>query len=177
VTTIRGQVDADTFRTLFRGHAGGVVVVTFDGGGAGAAGFTATSLTSVSLEPPMVSFAISNHSSCWSPLQSATSVVVNFLSDDQDIIARTFAARGVDRFASPLRWRSLESGEPVLSDARRWLRAEVRRRIPVGDHQLVVAEIVQIHVDADAEAHSALVYHDGIYHSIGRASRANPGRP
>jgi flavin reductase (DIM6/NTAB) family NADH-FMN oxidoreductase RutF len=177
MTTVRDRVGADAFRALFRGHAGGVVVVTFDGGSTTAAGFTATSLTSVSLEPPMVSFAISNHSSCWPQLQNATSVVINFLSHDQDSIARTFAARGVDRFATPLRWRRLESGEPVLSDSRRWLRAQVRRRIPVGDHQLVVAEIAQIHIDPDAGAHSALVYHDGAYHSILRAPRANPGRP
>jgi flavin reductase (DIM6/NTAB) family NADH-FMN oxidoreductase RutF len=166
---MQGAVDGETFRNLFRGHAGGVVVITLDDG-TGPAGFTATSLISLSLQPPMVSFAVSRHSSCWPRLRTARSVVVNFLTHDQDDLARTFAAPGIDRFAAPLAWRRLGTGEPVLSQARRWLRGNVRRRIPVGDHDLIVAEITDVYVDSVGDrgpSRSALVYHNGDYHSVG----------
>jgi flavin reductase (DIM6/NTAB) family NADH-FMN oxidoreductase RutF len=157
-------IDAAVFRKLFRQHAGGVVVVSFDAG-TGPTGFTATSLTSVSLDPPMATIAISNTSSSWPALRNATSVVVNFLDHDQRVLADRFATSGIDRFAPPTRWHRLETGEPVLDAARRWLRAAVHNRIAVGDHHVVVLELRQ--VEAADETGSALVYHGGNYHPIG----------
>ena len=55
-------VDADVYKSVFRRHAAGVVVITADAGH-GPAGFTATSLVSVSLLPPLVSFAIATSAS------------------------------------------------------------------------------------------------------------------
>jgi flavin reductase (DIM6/NTAB) family NADH-FMN oxidoreductase RutF len=155
---------AAAFRSLFRQHAGGVVVVTLDAG-TGPAGFTATSLTSVSLDPPMATVAISNTSSTWPGLRAAPSVVVNFLDHDQHEIAGRFATSGIDRFAPPTHWHRLDSGEPVLDESRRWMRATVRDRIAVGDHHVVVLQIEQI--ELGDEAGSALVYHCGTYHPIG----------
>jgi flavin reductase (DIM6/NTAB) family NADH-FMN oxidoreductase RutF len=126
-------IDPTRFRELFGRHAGGVVVITLDAG-AGPAGFTATSLSSVSLHPPLVAFAVSGTSSSWPHLRTAGTIVVNFLGHDHDDLARRFATSGVDRFAAPLEWRRLDGGEPVLGAARRWLRGSVRDRIPVGDH-------------------------------------------
>jgi flavin reductase (DIM6/NTAB) family NADH-FMN oxidoreductase RutF len=155
---------ASLFRDLFRHHAGGVVVVTLDDGGT-PAGFTATSLSSVSLDPPLATVAIGNTSSTWPKLRLATSVVVNFLGHRDHELAGRFATSGIDRFAPPTTWHRLDSGEPVLDNARRWLRASIRDRIPVGDHHLVVLAVEQIEVDADAG--TALVYHRGAYHAIG----------
>lgn len=157
-------IDAASFRSLFRQHAGGVVVVTLDNG-TGPVGFTATSLASVSIDPPMATIAISNTSSTWPRLCTADSVVVNFLDHDQSELAGRFATHGIDRFASPTRWHRLGSAEPVLDDARRWMRAAVRDRIPVGDHHVVVLEMLEVEVTGDTG--SALVYHRGNYHPIG----------
>lgn len=155
---------ASLFRDLFRHHAGGVVVVTLDSA-RGPAGFTATSLASVSLDPPLATVAIANTSSTWPKLRTASSVVVNFLGHGHHELAGRFATSGIDRFAPPTAWHRLDSGEPVLDDARRWLRASIRDLIPVGDHHIVVLGVEQIEVSDDAV--SALVYHRGTYHPIG----------
>ena len=55
-------VTADLFRSVFRDHAARVVVVTAAGRPA-PVGFTATSLASVSLDPPMVSLAVARSAS------------------------------------------------------------------------------------------------------------------
>ena len=55
--SVERTVDADVYRSVFRRHAAGVVVITTDAGH-GPVGFTATSLVSISLLPPLVSFAI-----------------------------------------------------------------------------------------------------------------------
>ena len=63
-------VDRETYRRVFREYAGDVIVVTLDGSD-GPHGFTATSLTSVSAEPPIISFVINERSSSWPALSEA----------------------------------------------------------------------------------------------------------
>lgn len=159
--------NAEMFRTTFRHHAGGVVVITLDAG-AGPVGFTATSLASVSLTPPLISFAIGRQTSSWPHLCATDSVVVNFLSHDQGDIAATFATSNIDRFAPPLQWYRLATGEPVLTSSRRWLRCAIDQRVSVGDHELVVAEIVAAG-GTDRSVPSSLVYHGGRFHPVGHA--------
>ncbi|SDD08108.1 flavin reductase family protein [Glycomyces harbinensis] len=152
-------VGAESFRALFRAHPAGVTVICADAGD-GPAGFTATSLTSVSLDPPLVSFAIASTSSAWPTIRDAQSLTVNFLSAEQHVIATRFATSGIDRFGAPTLWSRLESGEPVLDDAPAFLRAVVTERIEAGDHHVVLALVV------DAEtggSHEPLVYHAGGY--------------
>jgi flavin reductase (DIM6/NTAB) family NADH-FMN oxidoreductase RutF len=152
-------VDTDTFRSVFRRHAAGVVVITADAGH-GPAGFTATSLVSVSLLPPLVSFAISTTASSWPTVNAADSLVINFLDASQQEIASRFATSGVDRFAEPTRWSRLHTGEPVLDDAPSYLRGLVEHRFSVGDHHIVVARLAT-HVER--REHEPLLYHDGRY--------------
>jgi hypothetical protein len=73
-------VDADVYRSVFRRHAAGVVVITADAGH-GPAGFAATSLVSISLLPPLVSFAIATSASSWPTVSTANSLVINGQTD------------------------------------------------------------------------------------------------
>ncbi len=155
------SIDAERYRSVFRRYAAGVVVVTADAGG-GPAGFTATSLASISLDPPLVSFALSTGASSWPTIAAASTVVVNFLSVGQHGLARRFATSGIDRFAAPTSWSRLPSGEPVLDEAVGFLHGSVRHRYPVGDHHLVVAEVTH----ATLADHPPLVYHEGGYRTV-----------
>ncbi|MFF1819115.1 flavin reductase family protein [Kribbella sp. NPDC058245] len=152
-------VDADVYRNVFRRHAAGVVVITADAGH-GPVGFTATSLVSVSLLPPLVSFAIDTKASSWPTVSRTASLAINFLSDDQHAIAGRFATSGIDRFAAPTRWSRLRTGEPVLDEAPSVLRAHVEHRFAVGDHYLVVARLI---THTERREHEPLLYHDGRY--------------
>ncbi|GAA1538375.1 flavin reductase family protein [Kribbella lupini] len=152
-------VDADLFRSVFRRHAAGVVVITADAGH-GPAGFTATSLVSVSSLPPLVSFSIATTASSWPTIQATQSVVINFLDAGQHDLAGRFATSGIDRFAEPTRWSRLRTGEPVLDDAPSYLRALVEHRFAVGGNHIVVARLA---VHAERREHDPLLYHDGQY--------------
>ena len=150
------------FRELFRTHPAGVVVVTLDAG-RGPVGFTATSFTSASLHPPLVSFGVATQGSSWPHLRDAATVVVNLLGADQEPLARRFATSGVDRFAAPTRWRRLPGGEPVLEGARGWLRVAVVNLVAAGDHRLVLGRLEESYLSEDRRP---LVYHDGRYCSL-----------
>lgn len=155
----QAAVDPDTFRAAFRQHPAGVAVITV-WGPQGPAGFTATSLASASLDPPLLTFVVSDTASSWVALSTATHLVVNLLDADARDVADRFATSGINRFAPPTRWRRLDTGEPRLEDVNGWLRGRIHERVPVGDHHLVVAEVVEAETYA---AKGPLVHHDGSY--------------
>ncbi|WP_327243596.1 flavin reductase family protein [Streptomyces sp. NBC_01320] len=152
----------DRFKQAFRRFPAGVVVVTADAG-RGPVGFTATSLTSLSLDPPLVSFGIGTSTSSWPHVERSAGAVVNFLGAEQQALATTFATSGIDRFAAPTQWRRLPEGEPVLDGVAGWLRLETERIVPAGDHRIVIARVVDSWLD---EGRSPLLFHDGAYHSL-----------
>jgi len=156
-------VDADGFRSALRRHASGVVVVTSSSADGRVAGLTVTSLTSLSLHPPLVSFNIAHAASAYEVIANSSRFVVNFLAHDQTELAVRFASRGVDRFAPPTSWDRLPDGEPVLLDAPAWMECEVVDRISVGDHLLVIGRAGQASV---VRGHAPLIYHEGRYSSL-----------
>lgn len=154
-----GGQPRDVFLSAFRRHAAGVAVVTAPG----PAGFTATSLTSMSLDPPLLSFGISVGSSSWPAIRDADGFVVHILAGDQRDLAELFATKGADRFADRDRWESLPGGEPLLYGAAAWLLCRTQERFIAGDHRLVVGRVVEGHTDP---AHPPLLYHDGSFGAL-----------
>jgi flavin reductase (DIM6/NTAB) family NADH-FMN oxidoreductase RutF len=149
-------VDQGRFRRALGQHAAGVVVVT----GPGPVGLTATSLTSVSLDPPLVSFCVGRDSTTWPELRGAESFAINVLAGDQAAIASRFAGRGLDRFAAPTTWRPGPNGVPILGGTTAHLLCEPYDTIALGDHWLVVGLVVGTGVGA---TDLPLLYHRGRY--------------
>ncbi|MDG9693602.1 flavin reductase [Streptomyces sp. Alain-F2R5] len=153
---------ADLLRSAFRRHAAGVAVITARGD-AGPVGFTATSLTSVSTEPPLLSFGIGTGSSSWPTVCEAEYVGVHVLGEHQQDLATTFARSGADRFAAPTAWREGPEGVPVLDGVLAWLVCRVAARVPAGDHRVVLAEVL---LGDPAGAGRPLLYHQGRYSGL-----------
>ncbi|MEV7194174.1 flavin reductase family protein [Streptomyces sp. NPDC093510] len=155
----------DLLRSVFRQHAAGVAVITASDGSRGSrpVGFTATSLVSVSAEPPMLSFGIGLGSSSWPAVSEAAHVGVHILGEHQQELAATFARSGADRFAAPTAWREGPEGVPVLDGALAWLVCRIVARVPAGDHRIVIAEAV---VGDRAEEGRPLLYHQGRFNAL-----------
>ncbi|MBA2945922.1 flavin reductase family protein [Streptomyces himalayensis] len=151
----------DLLRSVFRQHAAGVAVITAQGGRP--VGFTATSLTSVSAEPPVVSFGIGLGASSWPVIAESEHVGVHILGEHQQQLAATFARSGADRFGAPTRWYEGPHGVPVLDGVLAWLVCRVVARVPAGDHRIVLAEAV---VGNPAGVGRPLVYHQGRFNAL-----------
>ncbi|TLQ47329.1 flavin reductase family protein [Streptomyces marianii] len=151
----------DLLRSVFRRHAAGVAVITAHGDRP--VGFTATSLSSVAAEPPLLSFGIGTASSSWQVIAETGHVGVHILSEDQRELAATFARRGADRFAAPTRWRSGPEGVPLLDGVLAWLVCRVVARVPAGDHRVVIAEAVAGHPEGTGRP---LLYHQGRFNAL-----------
>ncbi|MGW0019146.1 flavin reductase family protein [Rhodococcus sp. NPDC003382] len=156
-------VGNEEYRSALRRHPAGVTVVTLDAGN-GPVGFTATSFSSLSLNPPLVSFNITRTSSSIDAVHAADSLVVHLLGEDQQHLAQRFARSAEERFADRSLWGRLDTGEPVLHDTPVRLRLLVHQLIPAGDSTLVVGLVTHTHVSDNESTAAPLLYHDGVYH-------------
>jgi flavin reductase (DIM6/NTAB) family NADH-FMN oxidoreductase RutF len=155
-------LDADVFRSVFRRHAAGVAVITATGP-SGPAGFTATSLSSVAVEPPLLSFGISRGSSTWPAVAEAAYVGVHILGGHQEDLAALFARSGADRFGPGTAWTPGPHGVPLLDGVAAWLVCRTVARVPAGDHCIVIA---QAEAGDPYGAGGPLVYHQGGFHRL-----------
>jgi len=155
-------VSAAEFKSVFRRHPSGVAVITFVDGER-LYGFTATSVISVSAEPPVLAFSIDSRSSSWPPLARAEHLAISFLAAGQVDLSARFATSGIDKFAHG-GYSLLPSGEPVLDGSSSWMQGEVVQRTPVGASYLV--SVLVLHASEPTDV-APLVYHDRAYHHVG----------
>jgi flavin reductase (DIM6/NTAB) family NADH-FMN oxidoreductase RutF len=152
------MVDATVMRDVLGHFASGVVVVTAKGP-SGPIGFTCQSFTSLSLDPPLVSFAPSRTSSTWPRIRDAGTFCVNILAADQEHHSAGFARSGVDKFAG-VRWRPGRCGAPILEGVCAWARCRFRGEHDGGDHTIVVGRVLELAAD---HSRRPLLYHRGDY--------------
>jgi flavin reductase (DIM6/NTAB) family NADH-FMN oxidoreductase RutF len=136
----RDGAATDPFRAAMRHHAKGVAVIT--AGTEDPVGFCATSLASVSLEPPLVSFTVGLRSSSWATIKPARYVMVHLLADGQADLASRFGRGDWAKFGPATRWHRNDLGLPVLDDVLAWLQLALTSCSPVGDHALVIGQVV-----------------------------------
>lgn len=140
------QIDpalTDSFKAAFGGHPAGVSVITADSA-TGPVGITASSVASVSAEPPLLAFSLAASSGSAAALAVANSVVVHLLTTDDLELAKTFANSNSERFAATMPWTRLETGEPLLAHGGYALRCKILSRTPAGGSLLLAAQVLEI---------------------------------
>src|SRR5690349_11318690 len=112
------SIEPDRFRFAFGHLPTGVCVVTAHGP-TGPVGMSANSVTSLSLDPPLLLFCPAKSSETWPLIRETGRFCVNILAHHHERSARAFAARGIDRFVG------CEVSErpcgPALADAVAWI--------------------------------------------------------
>ncbi|MGF7233716.1 MAG: flavin reductase family protein [Frankia sp.] len=146
--------DARRLRHVFGAFPSGVAAVAalVDGMPVGIA---ASSFTSVSLDPPLVSLCIARTSTTWPLLREVPRLGVSILSAAQERAGRQLAARQADRFAE-LSWRTTDDGAVLLDGASGWLETSIEQQVPAGDHDIVVLRVYDLDADHDI---NPLVFH------------------
>jgi len=131
--------DARSFRDALGRFATGVTFITA-APDAEPAGLIVNSLTSVSLEPPLVSFCPSRSSLTWSRMRRAGRFGVNVLGLQHERFVARAAPAGADRFAG-LEWQPGRGGVPLLTDALASFECEIVAQHPAGDHWIVLGRV------------------------------------
>ena len=163
-TAVRG-LSPDAFKRVFRNHAAGVAIITADAGN-GPVGLTATSVFSVSAEPALLVFSVSDDSSSARTLHKTENVVIHPLSADQVDLAKLCAKSGVDRFADMSLWDRLPSGEPSFPTAQAWIRGRVVNRMPAGGATVLAVHALEAS-EPEGDFSPPLVHRNRRWRSLG----------
>ena len=150
------QTGKETFRHVIGHFASGVTVLTTrnadDDFGA-----TASAVSSLSLEPPMLLVCLNTRSSTQVAIHASGRFGVNILDENQGIVAERFAfPRGTDKFAG----LTVERGDgdvPLLADALAYCECRVTESVVAGTHRVFLADVTQ----AVAREGSPLTYFRG----------------
>ncbi|MGW1840184.1 flavin reductase family protein [Streptomyces sp. NPDC002067] len=156
-------ISATSFRDTMALLAAPVTVITTMDATGRRWGFTASAVTSVSMEPPLLLVGIGRESSCHAALTTADEFVVNLLGEEQRDVSRAFAARGTDRFAAAGGFEPWPgSGTPYLPGANAAIRCTRTEVLSAGDHDLVLGELSGVRTGGQA---APLVWYRRDFHA------------
>lgn len=144
------MVTGDELRDVMRRHPSGVAVVTVDVEGE-RLGLTVATLTSLSLEPPLVGVAVARAAALHELLRAAGGFAASILAAGQTALAQHFA-RGVPPIAL---WSGIDVRDsprgPLLDGALGWLECSLDAEHRAGDHTLFVGAVERATAGADGE--------------------------
>lgn len=151
------QIEPDLFRHVLGHLPTGVTVITANTP-EGPVGLSANSLTSVSLDPPLLLVCPAKSSETWPLIRAAGRFCVNVMASHHEPTVRRFAVRGVDRFEGTS-YHDRGFG-PALDDAIAWIDCEVLHEHDAGDHTIAVCSVVSLDSAGEGEP---LVFFRGAY--------------
>ncbi|CAE6701284.1 flavin reductase family protein [Paraburkholderia nemoris] len=154
--------DPRALRNALGNFATGITIVTARNADGSAIGLTVNSFNSVSLEPPLIIWSLSQTSSRFDAFQRAAHYAVHVLASDQIELAQRFATSGVDKFLG-LRTSSGLGGVPLLENCCAWFECRNESRLEAGDHRLFIGAVERF---ATAQR-KPLIYHGGCYRELG----------
>lgn len=140
----------------------------------GPVGMAANSLTSLSLDPPLLLVCPAKSSTTWPRVREAGRFCVNILSHDQAQVARQLAAKSGDRFAELGFDRRI--GGPGIAGALAWIDCELEREHDGGDHTIAVGRVLALEATVDLESRPLVFFRGGYgsYHEPGAAAPRLP---
>ncbi|WP_245367356.1 flavin reductase family protein [Nocardia goodfellowii] len=121
----------------------GVAVVSAEHADGTACAMTISSLTSISLEPPIVLISLTHGSRTTEAVDVSGRFAVSILSARQEPLARRFATRGGARFEG-VPYDLGNSGLPLIQDSLAQLECRVHYAHDIGDHRVVYGEVTDM---------------------------------
>ncbi|MGM0931190.1 MAG: flavin reductase family protein [Actinomycetota bacterium] len=117
----------------------------------------------VSLEPPLVMFAVQKSSTTWPALRRAKRIGVSILGEGQGALCRQLAGRDKAARFDGVGAATTESGAILLPSASLWFECSIYAEHPAGDHDAVFFEIHALHADKET---SPLVFHGSRFRQL-----------
>ena len=148
------DLDPARLRAAFGVFPSGVVAVAADVDGR-LLGLAASSFTSVSLDPPLVSFSVANTSKTWPDLRRAGHLGVTILADHHGEVCRQLAGP-VDQRFDGIAVSTTDLGAVTLDEGLARFDCTLYQEVEAGDHVIV---LLRLHAVEHPEAGSPLIFH------------------
>jgi 3-hydroxy-9,10-secoandrosta-1,3,5(10)-triene-9,17-dione monooxygenase reductase component len=159
-----GGAESAGLRSALGRFATGVTLATCTDAHGAPVGLTVNSFGGLSLEPPLVQWALRCESPSLPAFQHAEYFAINVLTEGQVELSRRFASAsvGAKRFDVG-RWNLGQHGAPVLSGALAVFECRRTRTERHGDHVLIIGEVMYHSTHAGAP----LLFHASRYRQMG----------
>lgn len=162
--SVQSSIVGEDLRDVMQRVPSPVTVVTA-AGAPEARGATIGSFTSVSLDPPLVSFNVDRETQMHEVLENTQHFAVHLLSDGQSELCTHFAVpdqTGADQLAA-VDHQTDEHGTPILDAAPAVLYCRWHEAFGAGDHTIIIGQVVEL--DERAEA-PPILYYNRDYRSV-----------
>ncbi len=156
-------MESQVFRQVISHFASGVTVITTREQATNY-GLTASAVTSLTLEPPMLLVCINKNTGTQAAISRTRLFAVNILDEGQADLAYKFAKPRTDKFQG-VEFSYGQFGEPLLIGALAHIECRVAADVEAGTHRVFLAEVVQ----AKAYVGSPLTYFRGKFGRFGQA--------
>lgn len=164
------SVDARAFRNTIGLFASGVTVVAARHSGHLHA-MTANSITSLSLDPPLVVFGVGKRAHMVEELRQAAAYAINILREDQQALSSYFAGKWTGEAPPAFRFLPWEGG-PRLEGAIAAVGCTIQDWLEGGDHWIVVGRVVALY--QAPEPRRPLLFYAGTYRHLDAESAPAP---
>ena len=149
------------FRAALGMFATGVTVVTARTAAGELVGLTANSFNSVSLDPPLVLWSLSQRSLSLDAFRTGSHYAINVLAADQHELALRFATPLSDRWDG-VAWTPGVAGAPLITGAMAHFECFNKSRYEEGDHVILVGQVEQVAHRPEA---TPLLFHGGRFYT------------
>jgi flavin reductase (DIM6/NTAB) family NADH-FMN oxidoreductase RutF len=131
-------------------------------------GMAASSFTSVSLSPPLVSLCVQRSSRTWTKLRRCPKLGVSVLAAAHDTACRSLSRKEGDRFAG-VEWEPTEAGAVFVHGATAWLDCTVDAELLAGDHAIVLLRIHGLRAEPET---TPLIFHGSRFRTLAATDRS-----
>jgi flavin reductase (DIM6/NTAB) family NADH-FMN oxidoreductase RutF len=138
-------LSADRLRRVFGAFPTGVIAIA-SLVAAKPVGLTASSFTTVSLDPPLVSVCIAHTSTTWPELRRSERFGVSILAASQASAGKQLSIHGIDRFVG-IQWRATDRGAVLIEGASAWFDCSMEKEVTAGDHDVVLLRVHDLEAD------------------------------
>jgi flavin reductase (DIM6/NTAB) family NADH-FMN oxidoreductase RutF len=130
-------------------------------------GITIGSFTSLSLDPPLISFNVDHNAQIHNLIKRATHYAVHIPRPNQSTLCNHFSISGqssdeqfnaVEHFRNPY-------GTPILENISTVIQCRSYERVEAGDHTIIIGEVVEVQ---QQEQKAGVLYYDRSYRSVGQ---------
>ena len=164
MTAASTTVLADDLRRALGHFATGVTVVSTLSDEGEPVGTTASAVSALSLDPPLVLVCLDRGSETLNALGARGRFAVNVLSEDQRHLSDNFARRGDGANWADVVHRADDGGPPRLDGALAVIDCVLERRVEGGDHEIVVGRVGELELGEPSLR--PLVHFRGAYQAL-----------
>ncbi len=158
---IQSDIDPKAFRRALGNFATGVTIITTRASDGTKIGVTASSFSSLSMDPPLILWSCIKETPSCKVFESASHFAVNILASDQMNMSNHFARQQEDKFDG-IEWQEGIGGSPIFPNCAGRFECETYNKLDGGDHWIFVGKVLTF----DDFGRSPLCFHQGSYSMV-----------